>query len=176
MAVTRHQALAAVRSGQEQVDRLVARLGERDVGRRATLGGGDWSVRDLIGHLASWEQRALDAIDAWREQRPMQVLIGVRGVDELNDRNVQAWRAKRPSRARADAAEIHGRLLAALAGLGDRDWRSTMALSNGTRRRLSTILGGTLGGPAGPFRHAEAHLPDLEAFVASTRSSAGTRS
>jgi hypothetical protein len=26
-------------------------------------------------------------------------------------------------------------------------------------------LGGLLGGPAGPFRHAEAHLKDLEAFV-----------
>jgi hypothetical protein len=26
-------------------------------------------------------------------------------------------------------------------------------------------LGGLLGGPAGPFRHAEAHLQDLEAFV-----------
>src|SRR5262249_25450413 len=127
----------------------------------------DWSVRDLIGHLASWEGRALEAIDAWRASRPLQVLIGVRGVDELNERNIAAWRGKRPSRVRTDADAIHARLLAAIDGLTDRDCRSTMALSNGMRRRLSTILGGTLGGPAGPFRHADAHLPDLEAFVAS---------
>ena len=30
---------------------------------------------------------------------------------------------------------------------------------------LPARLGGLLGGPAGPFRHAEAHLKDLEAFV-----------
>ena len=29
------------------------------------LGGGDWSPKDLIGHLESWQEYALEALDAW---------------------------------------------------------------------------------------------------------------
>jgi hypothetical protein len=166
MGITREEALAALQEDQDRVDTLIGRLSDEQIGRRATLGGGDWSVRDLMGHLASWEARALEVLAAWSEQRPFQVLIGVRGVDELNARNVAAWRRKPSTRVGPDAQAIHARLVAAIAELTDRDWRSTLTMSTGRRHRLSTVLGSTLGGPDGPFRHATAHLPDLQANVA----------
>jgi len=49
--------------------------------------------------------------------------------------------------------------------LEDGDWRSTVPMSDGRRHRLGTLLGGITGGPGGAFRHAWAHLPDLEAYV-----------
>ena len=170
MQVTRDEALAALRDGDRRVQRLVSKLSPEDVARRSALGGGDWSVADLLGHLASWEQRALDVIQCWRAGATWQVLIGLRAVDDLNAENIRRWRRRGPVRSVAAAAEVHARLMGAIADLTDREWSSTIALSNGRRQRLSTNLGGTLGGPAGPFRHADAHLPDLNAFVSERRS------
>jgi hypothetical protein len=167
MPVTRGEALAALRDGGRRIQPLLSKLSDEDLARRSALGGGDWSVADLLGHLASWEQRALDGIECWRERRTWQVLIGIHAVDDLNEANVRRWRRRGPARTVAAAAEIHERLVAAIGALTDRDWRSTIALSNGRGQRLSTNLGGTLGGPTGPFRHADAHLPDLKAYVSS---------
>jgi hypothetical protein len=167
MPVTREEALAALRDGDRRIQRLVAKLSDADLARRSVLGGGDWSVADLLGHLASWEQRALDGIECWREGRTWQLLNGNRAVDDLNEANVRGWRRRGPARTVGAAAQFHDALMAAIGGLTDRDWRSTMALSSGHRQRLSTNLGGTLWGPRGPFRHADAHLPDLKAFVSS---------
>jgi Mycothiol maleylpyruvate isomerase N-terminal domain len=167
MPVTRDEALAALRDGDRRVHRLVSKLNDGDLALRSALGGGDWSVADFLGHLASWEQRSLDAIECWRAGGTWQVLIGIRSVDDLNAENLRRWRRKGTDRTVADAAAVHDRLMSAIAGLTDRDWSSTIALSNGRRQRLSTNLGGTLGGPAGPFRHADAHIPDLRAFVSS---------
>ncbi len=167
MPVTRDKALAALRDGDRRVQRLVSTLSNDQLARRPALGGGDWSVADLLGHLASWEQRALDGIACWRAGGTWQVLIGSRAVDDLNEANVRRWRRRGPSRTVGAAADVHEQLMAAIGALTDKEWRSTMALSNGRRQRLSTNLGGTLWGPPGPFRHADAHLADLQAFVKS---------
>lgn len=37
------------------------------------------------------------------------------------------------------------------------------------RRSLGHVLGGIVGGPAGLFTHASAHLPHLRAYVESVR-------
>ncbi|MGE0057491.1 MAG: DinB family protein, partial [Dehalococcoidia bacterium] len=33
------------------------------------LGGGDWSVKELLGHLESWEEHVLGALEAWSHQQ-----------------------------------------------------------------------------------------------------------
>ena len=58
-------------------------------------------------------------------------------------------------------ADLVGHLAAwegfALGGLARPTWRAPLGLR----------VGSILGGPGGPFRHADAHLPDLRAFVSS---------
>jgi hypothetical protein len=64
---------------------------------------------------------------------------------------------------RRHAEATHRNLIVRLEAMTDQRWREP-----GTRRARKSVgerLGGLLGGPAGPFRHAEAHLKDLEAFV-----------
>jgi hypothetical protein len=169
MPATMEEALAALRDGDRRVRELARDLTAEELARRGALGGGDWSVVDLLGHLASWERRALDAIDAWRGGREFSVLIGVRGVDDYNEENIRRWRRWRPDRVLSESAAIHDRILSAIEALTHAKWGSTMAMSNGSRHRLSTVLGSTLGGPAGPFRHAEAHLLDLDTYVSEIR-------
>jgi hypothetical protein len=80
------------------------------------------------------------------------------------NRDAVSRKARRSAPAQRRAAEAtHELLLAKLDGLGDARWRrpGTSRGRTPAGRRLGDLLGGT----PGPFLHAEAHLPQLRAFV-----------
>ena len=129
------------------------------------LGGGEWSPKDLLGHLESWQGYAIEAIDAWDEDHgpAIDAVIWSTSTSALN-RDAVASKARRGAAAQRRAAEAtHERLLARLDGFGDARWRRP-GTSRG-RTPAGKRLGDLLGGGPGPFRHAEAHLPQLRAFV-----------
>src|SRR6266550_1563580 len=77
------------------------------------LGVGDWSPKDLIGHLESWEQHALDALEAWArgDPAPSDVALRSAGLNALNRAEVERksrWSAARSFRS---ASDTHGRLV-----------------------------------------------------------------
>jgi hypothetical protein len=166
MPVSAPEALRIVQDGHAQVQGLITRLSDEEVSRPGTLGEGGWAVSDLIGHLASWEDRTLEAFRCARTGGTFQALIGIRSVDELNERNMAAWRKRPPERVRGDAREIRDRLVRALRDCSPAEWRTLVTMSTGRRHQLATLAGSTLGGPEGPFTHAGAHIPDLGAYVA----------
>jgi hypothetical protein len=167
MPIRAQEALRIVQDGDARVQALMAPLSDEEMARPGTLGDGGWGVSDLIGHLASWEERALEVFRCARTGDPFQALIGIRSVDELNERNVAAWRRRSPDRVRGDAREIHDRLAQELRDCSPAEWRTLVTMSTGRRHQLATLAGSTLGGPAGPFTHARAHVPDLGAYLAS---------
>ncbi len=81
MTPSRPQALRVLGEDHESVRELVERLGSDDLARPATIGGGDWSAKDLLGHLTSWEEHALEALAAWRrgESAPIQWALRIQG-------------------------------------------------------------------------------------------------
>jgi DinB family protein len=145
--------------------KLIQRLPARTITIRG-LGGGDWSPKDLIGHLESWEQHALDALEAWSrgEVAPSDRALQTLGLDAFNLAEVERKARWSVARAIDSAGATHRRLVAALGSISANDWAAPP--TKRPRRSLGTHLGGILGGPAGPFRHDLAHHPDLEAFVA----------
>ena len=130
------------------------------------LGGGEWSPKDLIGHLESWEGFALEALDEW--ERGDAPAIGVQlqslGTDELNRREVERKAGRSLEEIRTSAAETHARLLERFEALTDARWSEPPLAGEEftVGGRLGSILGGTLGG----FRHDPDHWTELEAFVA----------
>jgi hypothetical protein len=170
--VTRERALETVDEGDRSVEALTAGLADDELERPATIGGGDWSAKDLLGHLTQWEEFALEAIDAWRRGEVPFVEATPKGVDELNADAVAAKADRSPRDIRAEAREVHDRLLAAMRGISDDEWRSPAPFEAGDRRTLSAFLGGILGAPQRPFGHVYAHLADLEAFARSVGSQA----
>jgi hypothetical protein len=128
------------------------------------LGGGDWSPKDLIGHLETWDQHALDAIAAWQagERPAIGVALETLGTDEVNRREVERKAAVPLEEVLTSAAATHRALLEALASVGDDWWGSK---EHGDERSHGQMLGGILGGSRGFFRHDPDHWPDLEAFA-----------
>jgi hypothetical protein len=170
MVVTRDDALATLEEGHRLTVDLIARLTDDQLSRPATIGGGDWSAKDLLGHIASWEEYALRALDEWRRgERPWveDVFRTPDEVDRVNAEAVVAKAAMSDGEVR-EAAEASFRALAdSLRSMSDDEWRRKAPYETKQRQRLGNLLGSITGAPKGPFAHAFAHLPDLDAYVAS---------
>ncbi len=129
------------------------------------LGGGEWSPKDLIGHLAVWEQHALDAIAAWDrgERPPIADALETLGTDEVNRRAVRAKAALTLETVRSDATRTHAALLDAIESFDEESWSATPEADSGRSR--GQHIGSILGGALGLFRHDPDHWADLEAFA-----------
>ena len=163
----RHAALARLREQREATLALIDALPAR---ARTTpgLGGGEWSPKDLLGHLESWERHALDALEAWGRDEPAPIDRAFRtmSLHAINAREVER-KARRSFRAMADgAARTHRELLEAIAAIEDEAW-GRPATSRG-RKPLGYRLGQILVG-AGPFGHDAAHHPSLRTFARDRR-------
>jgi Mycothiol maleylpyruvate isomerase N-terminal domain len=165
MTVERDMAIAILEEGHRSVRALVARLTMAELERPGTIGGGDWSARDLVGHLTAWEEHALAALDAWRAGRgaPIQRALREQGLNAVNAATAAADRRRASGEVLRRSDAIHGRLIEALGAIPDATWREPP--TRRSRRPLGEVVGSILGGPAGPFSHAAAHLPDLERYV-----------
>jgi hypothetical protein len=162
---TKREALTIVERGHREAMRLIGDLPPRTL-TRTGIGGGAWSPVDLIGHLAAWEGFALDALHAWErgERAPIDIALDDRGLNGVNADALAEASSLRPSALIERSLETHAALVAAVRAVPADRW-VTPPITRG--RPLGLRVGSILGGPGGPFRHADAHLPDLRAFVSS---------
>jgi DinB family protein len=161
---SRRRSIAILEEGHATVAALYGTLPSR-ARRTPGLGGGSWSPTDLIGHLETWEAFALAALDAWgRGHGPaFEKELWSKGTRRVNRAEVERKAARSAPEMVRRAEATHAVLIERLAAMTDAAWRRP-----GTARARKSVgerLGGILGGPAGPFRHAEAHLRDLRAFA-----------
>lgn len=162
--LTRRQAIRAISDGHARIRGLIDRLHPRALTRQE-IGRGRWSAKDVIGHIGTWERFALEALDAWERDEgwARDRALWTDGVSATNIRELERHRRMSVAEVRRRADATHEELMERLGALSDVRWRAPA--TSRARRALGERLGGILGGPAGPFRHAEAHLRDLRAFV-----------
>ncbi|MGH2650097.1 MAG: DinB family protein [Actinomycetota bacterium] len=167
MALSKRAALRILETEHHAISELIGRLGPDEFTRPATIGDADWSARDLLSHLTSWDQHALDALDAWGrgQPAPVQRPLRAKGLNALNAETLAADRHRSPSSVRERYDEVHGWLVSEIRAVSAAAWRSPPTAR--ARRPLGDVLGGILSGPDGLFAHASAHLSDLRAFVKS---------
>ena len=162
---TRTEAIRILERDRRTTLGLLERLPARAL-TTGGLGGGDWSPKDLIGHLESWEQHALAALDAWArgEPAPSDVALRSVGLNALNRAEVERKSRRSAAKSLEEATDTHRRIVAAIRSLPEERWLAPA--TRRARRPLGRSIGGILGGPTGPFRHDAAHHPDLREFVA----------
>lgn len=176
MAVpTRQEALAALHDGALRIRLLLEPVPDPVMDRPGSVAGGAWSLKDLVGHLGTWEALALRTIEEFQGgevpwvERPEGVFSApaTGKVDAFNARTVEEHRAHSMWTVRRWADRTHGDLVAAIRDLTDAQWtaKASYRTPNGRRRHLASVLGSILGAKSGPFRHAFDHIPELESFV-----------
>ncbi|MGH2812093.1 MAG: maleylpyruvate isomerase N-terminal domain-containing protein, partial [Actinomycetota bacterium] len=118
----------AVRTLQEldaELRRLLGALSDEQLAAPGTVGGGAWSAQDLMSHLQSWEELALDTLNDWRNRTPPRIHDRFRsagGIDAMNEELALAKRAASPGEARRDAEQVHERLITEISSLGRDEW------------------------------------------------------
>jgi hypothetical protein len=170
--VGRDEALRTLDEGQHRLDELLSGVAQDDLVHPATIGGGDWSAKDVIGHVAIWEEAAVDAVaDIRREEEPrIETYFRKQGgVDRYNAQTMPAIQGLSLDETRARAATAHETLLGEIRGLTDEAWTAPVPYETERRRTLGILLGSITGAPQRPFGHAFAHIPDVEAFVRSLK-------
>ncbi len=105
-----------------------------------TIGGGDWSAKDLLGHMALWEELALATIDPWlRDERPrLEERFFDGDVDALNAWNEERKRDWPLERIRTEADEMHAQLLGAIERLGPDGWTHPRGFEDDRARRATS--------------------------------------
>jgi Protein of unknown function (DUF1706) len=162
---TRGQALAILERGRAGTTALLERIPRARLSTPG-LGGGDWAPRDLIGHLASWEGYALDAVAAWErgERAEIDRMWFTVSTARINANDVERKAAWPLAEVLRESARTHDDVIELIRSMSDARWR-TPATSR-ARKPLGARIGSILAGPKGPFRHDEAHHASLEAFAA----------
>jgi DinB superfamily len=179
--IGRLEAIERLEDGHATIAGLLEGLDERQFVALGTIGGGEWSAKDLLGHLATWEELAVRSLREFREgtmpwvEQPEGVFSApaTGKVDAFNARMVARGRVMTPAEVRARSESVHAELLTALRELPDEDWdaKAFYPTPNNRRRHLSSLLASVLGAKNGPFRHDLDHVPDLETYVRSVRPS-----
>ena len=138
---SRTEALEILQGDRTRTEALLAGLAPGDM-ERTGLGGGDWAPKDLVGHLESCEQDALDALAAWDrgDTAPIEAAIRTLGVDEVNRGEVERKASMSTESVTTSAAATHERLIDALAALDDGRWAS---FPNRTPTTTTRLAGGS---------------------------------
>src|ERR1051325_9503821 len=125
---SRDEALATLADGHAVIDDLVARLTSEQLVEPKTIGGGDWSAKDLIGHLAFWEELAVQALrqvrDGARPDIENTFARAAEGIDEINAENQERTAAQSLDDVLARAQAARQAITDAIRSMSDDEWNA----------------------------------------------------
>jgi DinB superfamily len=168
---TRVDAVRLLEEQHAELAALFAELDEDAFVRRGTIGGGDWSAKDLAAHVGVWEAFAVEAMDAFgRGERPAfeDRFTDPGGGDRVNAEGVERFLDTPAPEVLSRFEDLHRRVIAAIESTSEEAWTADYPFDPDDET-LGDRVGSLLGSEAGGFTHASAHLPELRAYVDPTR-------
>jgi len=168
---TQAEAVEILARGHRDVLALLAGIPDGDLEVPSTIGGGNWSAKDLLGHITTWEETALATTDGWRRgERPsIEDTFLADGVDGFNAAAVSRKAADPLDGIRRRFDEVHAELAASIRATTDEEWAAPAFWPGAQPMSFGETLGGILGAPDGPFDHVSAHEADLRDFAEARR-------
>jgi hypothetical protein len=162
---TRTEALDTLQHGYDETTAELRRLPAEHM-TTTGIGGGRWSSKDLLGHLALWHEIALRSVDeVRREQRPWIVGVFAEPGPGPNDDELAARAGWSLDRAREAFEGSYAEVVSLLRAIEDQEWRRPVDGWADEPATLGGLVGVVLGTDGLPFGHAYAHLPELTSFV-----------
>ena len=85
---------------------------------------GDWSIRDIIVHITTWEEEALKALPIIINRMPVHRYIKYGGIDGFNAKQQERKRNHPLERAKRELHEVHQKLIDYLLSIPDRTFQN----------------------------------------------------
>lgn len=118
----------------------------------------EWSVKDILGHIAMWESRLVTILYSIERGVVPKMLHGQAEVDKLNAESFVEQRGRPLERVLADFNAVHVQLLKRLDALKDRDLTDPKRWKWMEGEPLEKLVAGDT------FEHYAEHRPAIEAF------------
>ena len=166
--VPRREAIRLLQGDRRAIEGALARLSSRQIAAPG-LGGGEWSPKDLLGHLESWEEHALGALEAWSRGEPAPIDRALRdvGLTRVNAEEIARKSQRSVAKALSSSSATRDALLASMRSMSEATWAEPP--TRRARTPLGIRLGQILAGPDALFRHDDAHIAALRAFGSGSR-------
>jgi hypothetical protein len=128
------------------------------------LGGGTWTVKDLLGHLATHEHRALLVLGCREVTDEDEAAFG--DVHAFNEYHLEKKRAWTLHEVETDYEATRDELVRAIGAVADEKWLEKIPHGGG-RSAMALVLGKMLNGDKyGLYAHDFAHRRGLEEAAA----------
>jgi uncharacterized protein (TIGR03083 family) len=133
-------AVAQLRRSRERLDAEVAQFSDDELLRKGLIG--EWSVKDLMAHIAAWDAWLARAVAARIQngELPPEMLAEARDPDPFNARAVEQWQSLDAQTARAAFRDSFAELMRYLEPLNPDDlYRPIPRPRGGTTNAASSI-------------------------------------
>lgn len=158
---TRVQAAEILTTCRRWTDATTAALSSSQMTTPTLLGDGTWTVKDLLGHLAAWETRGLELLEARRKATNRSFA----GADQFNAHHLALRRSWSLARVRRDYDSVRTALVQAIEAMDDERWFAKVDTPSGRSARALVLAKLLTGGTYGYLAHDFAHRRDLERAV-----------
>jgi uncharacterized damage-inducible protein DinB len=149
---------------REEMDRLLDAVDRIPVELLSAPIHGDWTIRELLVHLAAWDRAVTASADDVLAARPAR-LTAMR-LEDVNEEIVDSWRGRTLDEARQELAAAHRALLERVEGLSLEQWQTAppgQHWRDGSSMTLASVFAYRYRGQT----HYGGHADEIEEWLAS---------
>ncbi len=122
--MNREETLSVVSESWREFEDAVALVPEGRLDERGVVG--PWSVKDLIGHVTTWEVEALEALRSYLDDGDFDALTAwPEDLDGFNAREAEHKRGTGLAELRRESDDTHSRVVELLAALGESEFEKS---------------------------------------------------
>ncbi len=122
--MNREETLGAIGKSWQELRDAIAQVPEDRLDERSV--GGPWSVKDLIGHVTTWEVEALQAMRSYLDDGDFDALTAwPEDLDGFNAREVEGKRRTDLAELLRELDDTHSRTVELIAALGEAEFKKS---------------------------------------------------
>ena len=151
--MTKRDLLEAIRKGRAEFEAALEGLTPEQMTAPGAMG--EWSVQDILGHIAMWESRLVATLYALERGVPPQTFHTQAEVDKVNAESYAEQRDRPLERVLADFHAVHAQLIKRLEAAKERDLTNPKRFEWMEGEPLEKLVAGDT------FEHYAEHQPAL---------------
>ncbi len=148
--------LEKIRASRERLEASLAGLSEQDMTQPGVMS--EWSVKDILGHIAMWESRLVTTVFTAEHGATPQMFRTPAEVDKANAESDAEQRSRPLERVLSDFHAVHTQLLKRLGTLAERDLTDPRRWKWMEGEPLEKLVA------SDTFEHYAEHRPAIEAW------------
>jgi len=152
--MTKPELLQAIQKGRADFEAALAELSPEQMTAPGAMG--EWSVKDILGHIGMWESRLVTTLYAIEQGATPQTFHTQAKVDKANAESYAEQRDRPLDRVLADFHGVHKQLLKRLEAVKERDLNDPKRFKWMEGEPLEKLVAGDT------FVHYAEHRPAIE--------------